>query len=701
MINHGYLPQLAKIGYTGKNFDPLVIMSDNFSVGFAPDHIANQQMRTLLYYLDSKQTPPFAVLGWQALQKIPFDQPQLADKAIVALCQQLRARGQGVEQIAERTGGAALLLALAAYLGQRVADDCEVPIAWYRRATLAQPPYLSQLPETWALPAQFEYSVVACVGGALCQPLAVLAQLLAGKGGLDSNINNRLDDHLVQNPIEAFYHTTRQAVMTAQRIDLNQDANAIAEQYMHQLTTGKCWQALPTFAETLQTLTFDGSAASLARLDAAWAALRAKVEPQDVGLWQALPEFQVLVYALGFYIGATSARLAGQVYKWADYAEVSALLADADFRQTLAHSFVMLTPEDLYTPLSVVIGQLFAVVGTQTAQDFANNMAKETSVPLAILTPSSAQMGQNLPAHWQVAAYATAQCIAQACQTLQNQQPLAPTLVEMPNVSPTCAAQTITLALPIANTSTDQYASQLDATINTLYRRLAENSKLLAAQSGSYAGFANLPTGRSRALVLEARAYDHPPLAYQLLLPYRWQAGELYVYPLVSNQTDWLTPDPMAQRWLQMVYQTLRNHTDITVRTLWQSRFIADMAKRPPQGRREAKPEALASHITLPLLTGQIIAALAKPTPAQPIASTSQTTMPPLTSVANAPTPPKPPTAVLSQDLQQQLAADRARLQRELTTDADDKMHKLWLFVAAMLALVAVLWLVVKLWLRH
>ena len=697
MINHGYLPQLAKIGYTGKNFDPLVIMSDNFSVGFAPDHIANQQMRTLLYYLDSKQTPPFAVLGWQALQKIPFDQPQLADKAIVALCQQLRARGQGVEQIAERTGGAALLLALAAYLGQRVADDCEVPIAWYRRATLAQPPYLSQLPETWALPAQFEYSVVACVGGALCQPLAVLAQLLAGK----AELANSLDDGVAQNPLEEFYRTSRQAVMAARRIDLTQDANDVADQYLLQLGAGKLWQALPTFAHALQSIAFDGSALSLVRLDAAWMALRAKVQPQDIARWQALPEFQTLVYALGFYIGATAAQLAGQVYKWADFAEISAWLTDTDFRPTLAHSFVMLTPEDLHAPLSVVVGQLFEVADAQTAQGFANHLAQAASVPLAVLTPSQAPMGQALPTHWQAAAQATADLMAQACQTLQTQQPLAPMVVEMANTPPASEAQTITLALPTNTTRADQYAAKLDATINTLYRRLAENPKLLAAQAGGYAGFANLPTGRSHALILEVRAYDQPPLNGQLLLPYRWQAGELYVYPLVSNQTDWLTPSLAAQNWLQTVYQLLFKHTDTATRTLWQTRFIHDPSKRPPQSKHAPSPEALASQITLPLVTQQVTAGLTKPTPAQPIASTSQTTMPPLTSVANAPTPPKPPTAVLSQDLQQQLAADRARLQRELTTDADDKMHKLWLFVAAMLALVAVLWLVVKLWLRH
>ena len=672
-------------------------MSNHAPDALAPDAAADQQMRTLLYYLRSKQTPPFVLLGWQTLQKIPFDQPQIADNAIVALCQQLHTRGLGVEQITARQGGAALLLALAAYVGQRVADDCDEPIAWYRRTTLAQMPMLS---EDGALPARFEYSVVARIGGALCQPLAVLAQLLAGK----AELANSLGDGVAQNPLKEFYRTSRQAVMAARRIDLTQDANDVADQYLLQLGAGKLWQALPTFAHALQSIAFDGSALSLARLDAAWMALRAKVQPQDIARWQALPEFQTLVYALGFYIGATAAQLAGQVYKWADFAEISAWLTDTDFRPTLAHSFVMLTPEDLHAPLSVVVGQLFEVADAQTAQGFANHLAQAASVPLAVLTPSQAPMGQALPTHWQAAAQATADLMAQACQTLQTQQPLAPMVVEMANTPPASEAQTITLALPTNTTRADQYAAKLDATINTLYRRLAENPKLLAAQAGGYAGFANLPTGRSHALILEVRAYDQPPLNGQLLLPYRWQAGELYVYPLVSNQTDWLTPSLAAQNWLQTVYQLLFKHTDTATRTLWQTRFIHDPSKRPPQSKHAPSPEALASQITLPLVTQQVTAGLTKPTPAQPLASTQQTASP-STAVAHAAMPnlalpdaPKPPTPVVPKDLHAQLAADRARLQRDLATSDDDKMRKLWLFVTSMAVVVVVLWLMGKIW---
>jgi hypothetical protein len=32
-----------------------------------------QQVNTLLYYLQTKQTPPFKILFWENLQKIDFD----------------------------------------------------------------------------------------------------------------------------------------------------------------------------------------------------------------------------------------------------------------------------------------------------------------------------------------------------------------------------------------------------------------------------------------------------------------------------------------------------------------------------------------------------------------------------------------------------------------------------------------------------
>lgn len=686
----------------------------------APDTVAHHQMHTLLHYLYSKQTPPFAVLGWQTLQKIPFDQPVVADKAIVALCQQLNARGWRIEQITKREGGVAFLLALTAYLGQRVADDCDEPIVWYRYETIKQ---LPNLPEAMALAAAFEYSVVARIGGAWCQPLAVLADLLTEKDVIDQNLaRNRLDE---------FYRTSRQAVISARRVDLNQEANTVAAQYLMQLTQGKLWQTVPRFAESLQTITFDGSAASLAQLDATWTALRARITPPDVATWQALPEFQTLVYALGFYIGATAAQLAGQVYKWADYAEVAELLEDADFRQTLAHSFVMLTPEDLHTPLTVVMGQLFAVVDTPTAQDFAAHLAQEPSVPLAVLLPTKSESAQNLPKHWQATAQLTVQLIDHWLSRVQPDQLHAPCIVEQPpgkgvgkDRNKPKESQLITLNLPPAHQNPQQYAQQVDNVINNLYRRLTDNPKLLIAQTGGYAGFANLPTGRSHALVLEVRAYASPSLDLQLLLPYHWQSDELYVYPLVSNQIELQNPDGLLQNWLAFVYQTLFNHTNATTRMLWQTRFVDDLGKRPSTNQRILPPDELAKHISLSLLTAQIPNQLPpKSTTSSTQAitpdvssSTIATSSPKVAPLSNRSTPTvkkpvpvddssasmgselsRPSPQALPESLQQQLAADRARLQSELATTDDDKMRKLGLITAALVMMIILGWLLLKL----
>ena len=90
-----------------------------------------QQVNTLLYYLQTKQTPPFKILFWENLQKIDFDYSANSLQQLSRFFAAMAKRHIQLPQLLANQSGQALVVALAAYIADYLAKTTGQAIAWY------------------------------------------------------------------------------------------------------------------------------------------------------------------------------------------------------------------------------------------------------------------------------------------------------------------------------------------------------------------------------------------------------------------------------------------------------------------------------------------------------------------------------------------------------------------------------------------
>lgn len=555
-----------------------------------------QQVNTLLYYLQTKQTPPFEILFWENLQKIDFDYSANSLQQLSRFFAAMAKRHIQLPQLLANQSGQALIVALAAYIADYLAKTTGQAIAWYDYDRMsAQLARQNKYPTQSQLPADFYTSLTAHIGHKVyCQPLKLLPDLLQGK------------DVLPQ-----FIAQMTQTLYQQSQVNLLQSPEAVYQGYLAKVKTGKLQDDAIAFSTYLAAVNFDHSRDSLVQIDEALSAIQ-----QAFGFTQAdYLDFlqdasrQAFCYLLGFYIGVTSSRLANAPVRWVSFAQMYDSLGEA-FAECLEHSFVLLFEDCYRTPMLVVTNRLFGIASSfpTTAAEFADILQRQNAGHLAVYPYQDAVSATaDLPAPWTSAMQAAGALVASVLSRLSQGEPILPCVYQAHGSGNTGDELTafnpsnIKLLSP-SDTDLDtdidkntNIETDTDKLIDSLYQTLHQNPQLATIIVGCFDSYTNLPMGRTEGIVIEIWVYENPPLQLQLVLPYQsandWHS--LKIYPLVSHQNGAqtaLTSEQTAALTTDF-YQALLSAPstqNTAVKTLWQDAYVnqLDSWVLPPKDQR-------------------------------------------------------------------------------------------------------------------
>lgn len=568
-----------------------------------------QQVNTLLYYLQTKQTPPFEILFWENLQKIDFDYSANSLQQLSRFFAAMAKRHIQLPQLLAHQSGQALIVALAAYIADYLAKTTGQPIAWYDYDRMsAQLARQNKYPIQSQLPADFYASLTARIGHKVyCQPLKLLPDLLQGK------------DVLPQ-----FIAQMTQTVYQQSQVNLLQSPEAVCQGYLAKVKTGKLQDAAIAFSTYLAAVNFDHSRDSLVQIDEALSAIQ-----QAFGFTQADyldflqdASHQAFCYLLGFYIGVTSSRLVNAPVRWVSFAQMYDSLGE-EFTECLEHSFVLLFEDCYRTPMLVVTNRLFGLASNfpTTAAEFADILQRQNAGHLAVYPYQDAvKSTADLPAHWTSAMQVAGALVASVLSRLSQGQPILPSVYQAHSSDNKADELTafnpsnIKLLSP-SDTDLDTVtatATDTDTLIDSLYQTLHQNPQLAPIIVGCFDSYTNLPMGRTEGVVIEIWVYESPRLQLQLVLPYQpandWHS--LKIYPLVSHQNGAQTALTSEQitALTTHFYQALLSAPstqNTAVKTLWQDAYVnqLDSWVLPPKDQRiQQQNTQLVTHFDFALL---------------------------------------------------------------------------------------------------
>ena len=566
-----------------------------------------QQVNTLLYYLQTKQTPPFEILFWENLQKIDFDYSANSLQQLSRFFAAMAKRHIQLPQLLANQSGQALVVALAAYIADYLAKTTGQAIAWYDYDRMsAQLARQNKYPIQSQLPADFYTSLTARIGHKVyCQPLKLLPDLLQGK------------DVLPQ-----FIAQMTQTLYQQSQVNLLQSPEAVCQGYLAKVKTGKLQDDAIAFSTFLAAVNFDHSRDSLVQIDEALSAIQ-----QAFGFTQAdYLDFlqdtsrQAFCYLLGFYIGVTSSRLANAPVRWVSFAQMYDSLGEA-FAECLEHSFVLLFEDCYRTPMLVVTNRLFGLASNfpTTAAEFADIVQRQNAGRLAVYPYQDAVSATaDLPAPWTSAMLAAGALVASVLSRLSQGQPIVPCVYQAHSSDNTGGELTafnpsnIKLLSPSDTDLDTVTATDTDKLIDSLYQTLHQNPQLAPIIVGCFDSYTNLPMGRTEGIVIEIWVYENPRLQLQLVLPYQsandWHS--LKIYPLVSHQNSAQTALTSEQitALTTHFYQALLSAPstqNTAVKTLWQDAYVnqLDSWVLPPKDQRIQQQNAqLVTHFDFALL---------------------------------------------------------------------------------------------------
>lgn len=561
-----------------------------------------QQVNTLLYYLQTKQAPPFKILFWENLQKIDFDYSANSLQQLSRFFAAMAKRHIQLPQLLANQSGQALVVALAAYIADYLAKTTGQAIAWYDYDTMsAQLARQNKYPTQSQLPVDFYASLTARIGHKVyCQPLKLLPDLLQGK------------DVLPQ-----FIAQMTQTVYQQSQVNLLQSPEAVCQGYLAKVKTGKLQDAAIAFSTHLAAVNFDHSRDSLVQIDEALSAIQ-----QAFGFTQAdYLDFlqdasrQAFCYLLGFYIGVTSSRLVNAPVRWVSFAQMYDSLGEA-FAECLEHSFVLLFEDCYRTPMLVVTNRLFGLASNfpTTAAEFADIVQRQNAGHLAVYPYQEAvNSTTDLPAPWTSAMQAAGALVASVLSRLSQGQPILPCVYQAHSSDNT--GDELTAFNPsnikLLSPSDTDLDTDTDTLIDSLYQTLHQNPQLAPIIVGCFDSYTNLPMGRTEGIVIEIWVYENPRLQLQLVLPYQsandWHS--LKIYPLVSHQNGAQTALTSEQitALTTHFYQALLSapSQNTAVKTLWQDAYVnqLDSWVLPPKDQRiQQQNTQLVTHFDFALL---------------------------------------------------------------------------------------------------
>jgi hypothetical protein len=475
----------------------------------------NQTATQLLDALARNTEPPGGLAFAKALQQARLDYSAESVERVDALLDQIRQKLKP-EIGAFGADPARMNFArlLCFYLGELIARQAGTAIRWYGYEEAVQ-----RLPSDFGLPAEFFSRVVgisaADSGGMVCLPLGAIGERL-----FDEPPGRSCREYVAE---------------TAERLKGNQrkkDENEWSQLYLERFFAGKDIPGGLAFRANLEKLGLDYSVESLGRIDGLLGAIRRELRP-DYAQFVNHGESGNFLLLLGYYLGATVARSGGLSLKWLGAAETRAVIGDQGEHFETSRG-CRLGPM-LTLPLSVLNEILFDPQPSgrsclswgreilAEARGGAQPVPALVSIKRSGLPATGPAKGRSVLGgllgnkrgnpHWEQAMQAAGFLAAHGMYMVEDGSPLRPTLL-------------------IRKTFVVLADESVEQAIRVGKERMLENPENAPFMVFAHDAYANLPSGRTDALMLEVRSYQNEELHAELVLPYRnaAQPGGFAIY---------------------------------------------------------------------------------------------------------------------------------------------------------------------------
>ncbi|MDF3029658.1 MAG: hypothetical protein K0R03_216 [Moraxellaceae bacterium] len=428
---------------------------------------------------------PAGIAFGKALQQVRLDYSEASLDRLDKLLDQVRAKFQpDPEAWARDSAKLDFCLMLAFYLADYIARRAGQPVEWF-----SYDEAVASLPQDYGLPRGFFSLAVGRFGDRLCLPLGLVQDRLFTDAP-PRTCRQYVDDFL------------QKLAAGNAKAELGQWVQG----FLDDVLAGKPVPGGVAFHDRLRSASMDYSLASVSRLDYLLRELRREAAPQYEGFVNEPPSNNLLLF-IGLYVATTAARLAQQPIKWLDYEATRALVPDLQF--FFETTRCCLIGQKLYTPIATVTEALFAAQPSSTLRQFAERLLEDSKPEIISIYRScvNVRSAASVPLPMLQALRQAGFLGGYSLYMVAGGATMTPTLLQ-----PSASGQNTLVAL---------MEDTLDAGIEKGRNLLAHNPNRLPFQCLVYDGFANLPTGRTDALVIEVKGYFAPAFGFMLILPYR------------------------------------------------------------------------------------------------------------------------------------------------------------------------------------
>ena len=306
----------------------------------------------------------------------------------------------------------------------------------------------------------------------------------------------------------------------------------LAARYLEAFSKGLEFPGGLSFRTALTQSRLDFSRESLSRVDRLLDQVRARFQPRH-GEFVDAHANQNFMYLLGFYVGAVVSRCSGRDIRWYEYDEMIKVMPGnaALFPRCFATSITCILSGDVFfVPLSAIEEKLFDAAPTATVASSAGKYIELRPTNPPIPRPRARPAGQAYgpqSAKLRSTAELLGFLTAYAVWLVAEGAPLAPILSAGDGVIRQLA---IDDAVAVGK-------DELDA-----------NPEAAAQLGFVYDAFITLDTGRTDALIAEARRYGDEPFHLAIALPYRSASSrdgfEVHTPRLLTcdaDETEWMS----------------------------------------------------------------------------------------------------------------------------------------------------------------
>ncbi|OPH40067.1 hypothetical protein [Moraxella equi] len=524
----------------------------------------NAQVATLLHYL---QEPPKGNAFYSFIAPISFDYEEQSIGQIADFLDDL-SKKYDFDSLSTKKTFRLLSLTLTAYLGEYLARRTHEKITWftYEEAQIAIEDRNQSYGTKVALKPVFENSLIAQIGEhVFCQPLLALKDHLSQKSHLSVFINSMVE-----------------TIFKSQDVSIQLEPNYVAFLYLSRLKNKKLIDETFAFYGEIKQINFDYSFQSIINLDALLAGIKRKYQLNHKNYKEYVErhDFEMLLYLLNFYVGATFAKLYKSTLSWLNYEQIKDQLPPGLPRR-IEYQFIANFNDVHHAIMMVINGILFDIETEYPSSLVAFYELIKLSAPAMVVQKRDDRnhsLIKKMPKPWQSAFKVVGTMLARALLSIYQGQPVVSSCFKYDATLKKSDFMDITDANPLV----------------WLAGSLQTNPDNSPCMVGVCDVLVVTDMGKTDGLMVHAKLYHKPALDLKLFMPYRVkrQIGDFGFFPINFYEEELpeiLKSQPHLVATISLaIYESLEAELNQAVPNLYQTAFVnendffANTAKEQP-----------------------------------------------------------------------------------------------------------------------